>query len=67
MSDRYQFTILGCGPSPGVPRPNGDWGACDPNNPKNERYRSSLLVERIKPSGKKQQWLLTLVQILDHK
>lgn len=47
MCDRYRFTILGCGSSPGVPRPNGDWGACDPNNPKNKRYRSSLLVERI--------------------
>lgn len=52
MCDQYRFTILGCGSSPGVPRPNGDWGACDPNNPKNKRYRSSLLVERIKPSGK---------------
>ncbi|WP_455480026.1 MBL fold metallo-hydrolase [Bartonella sp. B23] len=53
MFDRYRFTILGCGSSLGVPRPNGDWGVCDPNNPKNKRYRSSLLVERIKPSGKK--------------
>ncbi|BBL53405.1 phosphoribosyl 1,2-cyclic phosphodiesterase [Bartonella quintana] len=53
MFDRYRFTILGCGSSPGVPRPNGDWGACDPNNPKNKRYRSSLLVERIQASGKK--------------
>ncbi|KEC55092.1 MBL fold metallo-hydrolase [Bartonella koehlerae] len=53
MSDRYRFTILGCGSSPGVPRPNGDWGACDPNNFKNKRYRSSLLVERIHKSGKK--------------
>ncbi|WP_336279277.1 MBL fold metallo-hydrolase [Bartonella sp. CB175] len=53
MLDRYRFTILGCGSSPGVPRPNGDWGACDPNNSKNKRYRSSLLVERINKSGKK--------------
>ncbi|WP_332060856.1 MBL fold metallo-hydrolase [Bartonella sp. CB74] len=53
MFDRYRFTILGCGPSPGVPRPNGDWGACDPNNSKNKRYRSSLLVERIHQSEKK--------------
>ncbi|WP_455477555.1 MBL fold metallo-hydrolase [Bartonella sp. B41] len=53
MFGRYKFTILGCGPSSGVPRPNGDWGACDPNNSKNKRYRSSLLVERIHPSGKK--------------
>ena len=41
-----RFTILGCGSSPGVPRPNGDWGACDPSNPKNARLRASLLVER---------------------
>lgn len=67
MSDRYRFTILGCGSSPGVPRPNGDWGACNPNNPKNKRYRSSLLVERIHKSGKKQRSLLILVQIFDHK
>ncbi|WP_455475396.1 MBL fold metallo-hydrolase [Bartonella sp. B17] len=53
MFDRYRFTILGCGPSAGVPRPNGDWGACDPNNSKNKRYRSSLLVERVHTSGKK--------------
>ncbi|WP_074380677.1 MBL fold metallo-hydrolase [Bartonella doshiae] len=53
MFDRYRFTILGCGSSPGVPRPNGDWGACDPNNSKNKRYRSSLLVERIHASEKK--------------
>ncbi|WP_336276807.1 MBL fold metallo-hydrolase [Bartonella sp. CB178] len=53
MSDRYRFTILGCGSSQGVPRPNGDWGCCDPSNPKNKRYRSSLLVERIDVSGRK--------------
>ncbi|KEG19689.1 MBL fold metallo-hydrolase [Bartonella bacilliformis] len=53
MSDCYRFTILGCGSSPGVPRPNGFWGACDPNNPKNKRYRTSLLVERIQKSGLK--------------
>ena len=41
-----RFTMLGCGSSPGVPRPNGDWGACDPTEPKNRRLRASLLVER---------------------
>ena len=40
------FTILGCGSSAGVPRPALGWGACDPNNPKNRRRRTSLLVER---------------------
>tara|TARA_R100000306_G_scaffold27571_1_gene31047 strand:+ start:7344 stop:8207 length:864 start_codon:yes stop_codon:yes gene_type:complete len=38
--------ILGCGSSGGVPRIDGDWGDCDPKNPKNRRMRCSLLVER---------------------
>lgn len=38
--------ILGCGPSPGVPRIGGDWGACDPAEPRNRRSRCGLLVER---------------------
>jgi phosphoribosyl 1,2-cyclic phosphate phosphodiesterase len=37
--------ILGCGTSSGVPRVGGDWGACDPNEPKNRRRRVSILVE----------------------
>ena len=49
----YRFTILGCGSSPGVPRIMGDWGACDPQNPKNNRMRSALLIERIKDTGQK--------------
>lgn len=51
MTDRLRVTILGCGSSPGTPRINGDWGACDPANPKNRRTRASILVERITPSG----------------
>ncbi|MEM6762101.1 MAG: MBL fold metallo-hydrolase [Pseudomonadota bacterium] len=46
-----RFTILGCGSSGGVPRIGGDWGACDPKNPKNRRRRCSLLVERIGRDG----------------
>jgi phosphoribosyl 1,2-cyclic phosphate phosphodiesterase len=46
-----RFTILGCGSSPGVPRITGDWGDCDPTNPKNRRTRSALLVEQIAPDG----------------
>jgi len=46
-----KFTILGCGSSAGVPRPALGWGACDPNNPKNRRRRTSLLVERHAPAG----------------
>src|SRR5215470_17206693 len=45
------FTILGCGSSMGVPRVALGWGACDPNNPKNQRLRCSLLVERHGPGG----------------
>jgi phosphoribosyl 1,2-cyclic phosphate phosphodiesterase len=41
-----KFTILGCGSSGGVPRPALGWGDCDPNNAKNRRRRTSLLVER---------------------
>lgn len=43
---RLTFTILGCGSSGGVPRLGGNWGACDPDNPKNARRRCSMLVER---------------------
>ncbi len=51
MSDFLRFTILGCGSSPGVPRIGGDWGACDPSNPKNRRRRCSLLAQRISRDG----------------
>ncbi|WP_164156751.1 MBL fold metallo-hydrolase [Sandarakinorhabdus rubra] len=45
-----KVTILGCGTSSGVPRiggPDGagNWGQCDPANPKNRRRRVSVLVE----------------------
>ncbi len=46
MSARLKATILGCGSSPGVPRIGNDWGACDPNEPRNRRTRCSLLLER---------------------
>jgi phosphoribosyl 1,2-cyclic phosphate phosphodiesterase len=46
-----KFTILGCGSSGGVPRPALGWGHCDPNNPKNRRRRTSLLVERRASDG----------------
>lgn len=48
---RQRFTILGCSSSPGVPRLNGDWGACDPKNPKNRRTRTAFLIEQIAPDG----------------
>ena len=37
--------ILGSGTSSGVPRIGNDWGACDPQNPRNRRTRVSILVE----------------------
>ena len=46
MSGVLEFTILGCGSSGGVPRADGEWGACDPREPKNRRSRCSLLVKR---------------------
>ena len=47
MSGTLEVTILGCGSSGGVPRADGDWGICDPAEPKNFRLRCSLLVKRL--------------------
>lgn len=52
MTDRLRLTILGCGSSPGTPRITGDWGACDPNEPRNRRTRCAALVERIGANGR---------------
>jgi phosphoribosyl 1,2-cyclic phosphate phosphodiesterase len=56
MTDILEATILGSGSSSGVPRlggPDGagDWGACDPANPKNRRTRCSLIVRRKSAAG----------------
>jgi phosphoribosyl 1,2-cyclic phosphate phosphodiesterase len=51
MTDRLRFIITGCGSSPGVPRIVGDWGNCDPHNPKNRRTRAAAVVERISAAG----------------
>lgn len=45
-----KFIMLGSGTSTGVPRVGGedgtgDWGDCDPNEPRNRRTRVSILVE----------------------
>jgi len=44
-----KVTVLGCGGSGGVPladgTPGGNWGRCDPANPRNRRRRVSVLVE----------------------
>ena len=39
-----KFTILGCGSSLGIPRIDGYYGKCDPNNKKNVRSRCSALI-----------------------
>lgn len=56
MPDKLHFRILGCGSSGGVPRLGGadeagNWGVCDPANPRNRRRRCSLLVKRIGDRG----------------
>jgi phosphoribosyl 1,2-cyclic phosphate phosphodiesterase len=44
-----KMIMLGSGTSTGVPRigevPGGDWGDCDPTEPKNRRSRVSIIVE----------------------
>jgi phosphoribosyl 1,2-cyclic phosphate phosphodiesterase len=37
--------ILGCGTSTGVPKIGNEWGQCDPDEPRNARLRTSILVE----------------------
>ncbi|MEL7486753.1 MAG: MBL fold metallo-hydrolase [Pseudomonadota bacterium] len=49
-----RVVVLGCGSSGGVPRFGGDdgagdWGACDPQEPKNRRTRCSILAQRRHP------------------
>ena len=51
MSGALEFTILGSGSSGGVPRADGNWGDCDPSDPRNHRSRCSLLVRRPAASG----------------
>ncbi|WP_138934388.1 MBL fold metallo-hydrolase [Roseovarius arcticus] len=50
-----RFIILGCGSSGGVPRladtPGGNWGNCDPNEPRNRRTRCSVLIEQEGADG----------------
>ncbi len=46
-----RFTILGCGASHGVPRTDGDWGACDPAEPRNRRSRCSAMIELFGDAG----------------
>jgi phosphoribosyl 1,2-cyclic phosphate phosphodiesterase len=50
MTSALRVTLLGTGPSQGVPAVGGpdgqgDWGACDPAEPRNRRMRTSALIE----------------------
>ncbi len=50
-----RVVILGCGGSAGVPHiggadGRGDWGVCDPSEPRNRRTRSSIIIEA--PEGR---------------
>ena len=40
-----QVTFLGTGSAYGIPTSGGDWGACDPENPKNKRTCQSIFIE----------------------
>jgi phosphoribosyl 1,2-cyclic phosphate phosphodiesterase len=48
---KLEVTILGSGSSGGVPRADGDWGVCDPTDPRNLRTRCSMLARRRAPEG----------------
>jgi len=52
MGDILRLTVLGCGSSPGTPRITGDWGDCDPGNPRNRRTRTAAMVERVAADGR---------------
>lgn len=60
MSERLEVTILGCGSSGGVPRADGNWGVCDPADPRNRRTRCSLMVRRPSDEGS-ERWTTVVV------
>ncbi len=48
---RARLILLGTGSSGGVPRVGGDWGACDPAEPRNRRRRCCALIEKTGSQG----------------
>lgn len=60
MSLTLEFTILGSGSSGGVPRADGNWGACNPDDPRNRRSRCGLSVRR-KSHLTSEHWTTVLV------
>lgn len=68
MRVSLRLTILGCGCSSGVPRlggPDGagDWGACDPTDPRNRRTRCGVMVEQKRADDPWQDAYVTRVLI----
>jgi phosphoribosyl 1,2-cyclic phosphate phosphodiesterase len=59
VSAHLEVTILGCGSSGGVPRADGNWGVCDPSDPRNRRDRCSLMLRS--PSQEEPQHWTTVV------
>jgi phosphoribosyl 1,2-cyclic phosphate phosphodiesterase len=53
-----KVTLLGCGGSQGVPNSAGEWGDCDPADPRNRRLRPSVLVETEAMAGEKRVILI---------
>jgi phosphoribosyl 1,2-cyclic phosphate phosphodiesterase len=53
-----RVTLLGCGGSQGVPNSAGQWGQCDPADPRNRRRRPSVLVETDTPEGERRTILI---------
>lgn len=45
MGNKACITLLGSGCSTGVPKLDGNWGKCNPDNPKNYRTRCGAWVE----------------------
>jgi phosphoribosyl 1,2-cyclic phosphate phosphodiesterase len=60
MSARLEVTILGCGSSGGVPRADGNWGVCDPRDPRNRRTRCSMMIRRPSAEGP-ERWTTAVV------
>ena len=57
---KLEVTILGCGSSGGVPRADGNWGACDPFDPRNRRSRCAMMIRRMSDEGP-ERWTTAVV------
>jgi phosphoribosyl 1,2-cyclic phosphate phosphodiesterase len=60
MKPKLEVTILGCGSSGGVPRADGNWGVCDPHDPRNRRSRCSMMIRRMSEEGA-ERWTTAVV------